>query len=427
MAREESREVVQDNHTLYKCWLKNVTPKGTRRIPMSHYSYEFNGSDQPGKYIRKTYNSPIEGNLCISTVESVDSLISEVLRPTSLRDLRFSGDWGPAGHEDYSWTGSSIEKAIAGKIANRKDSQLNLGLFFAQADKSLQTVTTAATRIYAMTKALKRGRLGDAYRALGIQHPREGVRLKPGERRYPPPKRVRDNASSYFLEMQYGWQPILNDAYGAAQKIASLANEEKEFFRVRHRGGSEVVRNYDLVPHPLRPLKLLDIDSLKFEATVKFRADDKWIAMASSLGLTNPMLIAWDVVPFSFVIDWFIPVGNYLESISAFHGLEFLEGCISHIRKRQCDYFRKGKPLTVISYGHYYPEGGVPGGELYDEVTEEVTQARYSAVSYGFVRTAIDQFPAPTLSDYGPKGFTWTRAAVTAALLQTYASKAKSK
>jgi len=40
------------------------------------------------------------------------------------------------------------------------------------------------------------------------------------------------------------------------------------------------------------------------------------------LGITNPLLIGWELVPFSFVVDWFLPVGNWLESVDAMLGYE---------------------------------------------------------------------------------------------------------
>lgn len=30
------------------------------------------------------------------------------------------------------------------------------------------------------------------------------------------------------------------------------------------------------------------------------------------LGLTNPELVAWELVPYSFVADWFIPLGDWM-------------------------------------------------------------------------------------------------------------------
>jgi hypothetical protein len=36
------------------------------------------------------------------------------------------------------------------------------------------------------------------------------------------------------------------------------------------------------------------------------------LSLQRSLGLVNPLEIAWEVVPYSFVVDWFLPVGSYI-------------------------------------------------------------------------------------------------------------------
>lgn len=40
------------------------------------------------------------------------------------------------------------------------------------------------------------------------------------------------------------------------------------------------------------------------------------VSLLNDLGLVNPASIAWELVPFSFVVDWFYPVGSYLNSMS---------------------------------------------------------------------------------------------------------------
>jgi hypothetical protein len=45
------------------------------------------------------------------------------------------------------------------------------------------------------------------------------------------------------------------------------------------------------------------------------------------LGLTNPLAIAWELVPFSFVLDWLVPVGTWLQSLDATLGVKFVGGC----------------------------------------------------------------------------------------------------
>lgn len=46
----------------------------------------------------------------------------------------------------------------------------------------------------------------------------------------------------------------------------------------------------------------------------------------TQIGLTDPLQVAWALVPFSFVLDWFLPIGSVLEGLGATKGLDFVSG-----------------------------------------------------------------------------------------------------
>jgi len=38
---------------------------------------------------------------------------------------------------------------------------------------------------------------------------------------------------------------------------------------------------------------------------------------AHRISLGNPMELAWELIPFSFVVDWFLPIGNWISALDA--------------------------------------------------------------------------------------------------------------
>jgi hypothetical protein len=52
-------------------------------------------------------------------------------------------------------------------------------------------------------------------------------------------------------------------------------------------------------------------------------------ASLGAMGLTNPLLIAWELLPWSFVVDWFLPVGKFVENMDATAGLTFKDGYLT--------------------------------------------------------------------------------------------------
>lgn len=43
--------------------------------------------------------------------------------------------------------------------------------------------------------------------------------------------------------------------------------------------------------------------------------------LANKLGFVNPATFAWELLPFSFLFDWLVPVGNFLSQWTDFVGL----------------------------------------------------------------------------------------------------------
>jgi hypothetical protein len=73
------------------------------------------------------------------------------------------------------------------------------------------------------------------------------------------------------------------------------------------------------------------------------------------MGLTNPLEVAWELIPFSFVADWFISVGDWLRGLTALHGLRIVSGFRSNVNEIATRY---EQPETIrFSGGHMYTNG----------------------------------------------------------------------
>lgn len=54
-------------------------------------------------------------------------------------------------------------------------------------------------------------------------------------------------------------------------------------------------------------------------------------ALLSRGGVSNPALIAWELVGFSFVVDWAAPIGEWLATMDSDFGLKFKSGTCSQV------------------------------------------------------------------------------------------------
>lgn len=114
---------------------------------------------------------------------------------------------------------------------------------------------------------------------------------------------------------------------------------------------------------------------------------------ANRLGLTNPAAVAWEVVPFSFLIDWFVNVGEVIGGYTSELGLE--------ITDRQVLRFFKGDSSSVMIGNKNYPSY-LYGWDCKAKVA--------------LVKREVGLFPSPMLT-YALPRISWTRAATAVSLL----------
>lgn len=203
---------------------------------------------------------------------------------------------------------------LAAPLANRalikarsklKRSDVNLGVAFAERDATARLLGDTATRLGKSFNNLKRGRVRAAMRDLGILNSRREPRGS--------------NVPNKWLELQYGWKPLLSDVFGACQ---ALSKQDRSNWRVTAKASELVRSEYRAIWD--------SFDAGSGEAQAECGAFVRIDALPgndltmslSSLGVTNPLLIAWELVPYSFVVDWALPVGAWLESIDAMLGYE---------------------------------------------------------------------------------------------------------
>jgi hypothetical protein len=185
---------------------------------------------------------------------------------------------------------------------------INLGQAFAERKMTANLIGDTASRLGKSFRYLRRGQTRKAMNELGI-----------GRSVIAPKGR---NGPGQWLELQYGWKPLLSDVYGACE---ALSKRPKEDWTVTAKGTatSEDVWNYSVPATPTGYVWAYSCTARRVtKAFTRIDAQPQnaaKIALAS-VGVTNPLLIAWELVPYSFVVDWFLPIGGWLESLDALLG-----------------------------------------------------------------------------------------------------------
>lgn len=197
-----------------------------------------------------------------------------------------------------------------------------------------------------------------------------------------------------WLEYRYGWRLLLKDVYDALVVLHSIRTKMVKQ-RVTARStlsakGSSSWGN-PLIGNPNNRISSqvsYDYDdTYECKITVLYE-DQTSLGTLQQLGITNPALLLWELIPYSFVADWFIPVGNYLSTLDAFLGKTFKAGCVSYIYESKRVY-RAARPTLDTDR---YPRGRV----------DSWTTSPISQVNRFYRRVSLSTFPSQSLPSIQP-------------------------
>ncbi len=201
-------------------------------------------------------------------------------------------------------------------IDKARNSDFSLPVTLAEGARTVQMVTETARTLGRAIRDLRRGDLTGALNLFGIEPTRSQVGRF--NRRYGfDPSRT---AANYWLQIQYGWKPLLADAKNAAEALAEAVNRNGDNMTTSVRAGKRDSRvftyqNYDLESSPRYKGYLVGTVHVSRRAVWRFKPNAA--DLPGLFGLLNPLEVAWELVPFSFVADWFLPIGNYLSTLDA--------------------------------------------------------------------------------------------------------------
>lgn len=238
---------------------------------------------------------------------------------------------------DTAGAGCSCSGSPPTKFATIRDQSVNLARekFMASlADQALVAVNIAERRQAAQMMSHRLSQLAELVRlvgsaARGNRRALAQIRANLAEFSIPALKqRLREgmvnwrksgrDAGSLWLEFHFGWEPLVKDVYNAIAVFD--APLPSGYVRARSRWLYSSYTNAKRWS-----------DTEYYRATFQGRCRASVFGVisvtnldlyrAQRLGLTNPAAVAWELIPFSFVVDWFATVSTYIDQFDGTLGL----------------------------------------------------------------------------------------------------------
>lgn len=142
------------------------------------------------------------------------------------------------------------------------------------------------------------------------------------------------SVANQWLEWHFGWSPLIDDIHSACVTLA----EPVPLGKVK--GAASIP--YALTGSANSPGQWGDVGVVEGRVKARVGAEvsltDSNLYLLNRLGLANPLSVAWEVVPYSFVVDLFITFGAFLDQFTDQMGLEVKNPWHSLRSKEVCQY-----------------------------------------------------------------------------------------
>jgi len=204
-----------------------------------------------------------------------------------------------------------------------KDCQVNLAQVVAERNQTFGLITNVLgklsqlVRIVNESKKLRLSQIKQLRKLLS-----DADRRRAGGPSKGAIKRQIKSLSDDAIAIQYGVRPLLSDL----DALFKLYDKGKTFRKsVVYTTSAKNSRTLTYTVYGVH-YTVTTTDEVSIKMGVRFSATSNSLSFMSSLGLTNPLAIGWELTPWSFVIDWFIPIGSTLGVLDATLGLSFTSG-----------------------------------------------------------------------------------------------------
>lgn len=144
---------------------------------------------------------------------------------------------------------------------------------------------------------------------------------------------VEDSPADLVLETKFGWGPLFEDLEAGTRVLYSPVPPKRESFYHTGRGKSVIVRVNVPAPsyQPSFCATRILSQAVRYGTTygARVRVINERAYLLNKLGLINPAVVAWDLVPWSFVVNQIVNVNSFLSQVTDDVGFEITDEAVT--------------------------------------------------------------------------------------------------
>lgn len=262
-------------------------------------------------------------------------------------DLLAFGEPGLVYPPATQWDTDASNRALHSSFAGMNKPAADVGMMLAELPQAIGLLTSPVKSI---------GRMGKAFWS----------RYKTRQRKKPTPVGSRTSALAYasdkWVEFRYGVLPLISDVEALRNSVNVMMTKDMLGF------STGAVYTQETVYHPRRQkdfgeLRITydEVQYLNNFVTAKCYYRNRITQSANlGVGIFDIPNLLWELIPYSFVVDWFFNVGDWLRAIQPNPDRVFMGNCVSlkqeSIQKFtmvDATFWPYAKPATIHNAGHY--------------------------------------------------------------------------
>lgn len=201
--------------------------------------------------------------------------------------------------------------------------KMEVGVALLEARGAMDLIGSSARRLASAMSAVVRKDSKGIARALGV----------------PSVKKAAVTSADLWLQYNFGWAPIVSDIVGAC----ALLSDEEVHRKIRLNARSRSYQFFKTTrvaststPDGFVRYKVTETykDKVEYSVSLWYSLVAEELRRLAQWGGTDVLGTAWAVVPYSFIADWVLPIGDVLEAYSASVGLSYRGGTSTIFKER---------------------------------------------------------------------------------------------
>lgn len=221
-----------------------------------------------------------------------------------------------ATEEYYSAMGSASEQLV---------NTLELG-------QTKDSVVKNAKTILSLLRSLRKLDFRSAADTLGFSKAQRNRYRQQYPNAWSKSKAASKTAADRFLEWHFGWSPLIKDIH---ESMKTLTSDPPHRLKVKGKGFQNI--NWKYYDNSFnRGYHGDHYGSSRALVQSHVSVSNPNVYLANQLGLSNPATVIWEVIPFSWVVDYFFNVSDVLKQFSSRYGLRIEDEFYTQLNKDMC-------------------------------------------------------------------------------------------